>query len=92
MADTKVLKKNIRTEGSMLGRILLKSDAANGFSNGLQSSPGTGPGKELKARFKHMEWSDPNHRNLVVEGKIAMYSVSIDRQPDYSQSLIENKV
>jgi carbamoyl-phosphate synthase / aspartate carbamoyltransferase len=68
--DTRALTKRIRTEGSMLGRILLeKVSSPNGYA-----SDGTSPSEALKdwrAAFETIDWVNPNTRNLVAEGEFA---------------------
>jgi len=69
--DTRALTKRIRTEGSMLGRMLLQKDPlANGTPNGL--SNGTAAlksSKEWRSHFDSIDWVDPNEKNLVADGE-----------------------
>jgi carbamoyl-phosphate synthase/aspartate carbamoyltransferase len=80
--DTRALTKRIRTEGSMLGRVLLQkpsiSNGTNGTSNGLSNGVLSGhlevsvDNNSWKRSFEHVEWLDPNKHNLVKEGKLAL--------------------
>lgn len=69
--DTRALTKRIRTEGSMLGRMLLQKTAlANGTLNGLTN--GTAPlksSKDWRSNFETIDWVDPNEKNLVADGE-----------------------
>ena len=71
--DTRALTKRIREQGSMLGRILVESLHK---SNGTTSDPDrpndttdrTSP-QNQEASFDHVEFVDPNQKNLVDEGR-----------------------
>ena len=67
--DTRLLTKKIRQQGSMLGKILLESNGANGYLNGVATNDLVANDSFLKKQFEQLEWSDPNKRNLVAEGK-----------------------
>jgi carbamoyl-phosphate synthase/aspartate carbamoyltransferase len=75
--DTRALTKRIRTEGSMLGRLLrrtapsaMSKELTNGANN-TQALP-QGPPNEFDWRsgFEELEWVDPNKKNLVAEGDV----------------------
>ena len=69
--DTRALTKKIREKGSMLGRILIASDSkAPVMVNGGLKSQTNGPvANEARPSpsYEHIEWVDPNQRNLVAE-------------------------
>lgn len=71
--DTRTLTKKIRDKGSMLGKLLArKQDEANGIVNGVRSSSILNQAlaiQTLRARFREIEWTDPNRKNLVADGK-----------------------
>ena len=69
--DTRALTKRIRTEGSMLGRMLLQKKGAVAVTSTLD--------EDWQKNFDVVEWSNPNERNLVAEGK---QSPHIHRQSD----------
>jgi carbamoyl-phosphate synthase/aspartate carbamoyltransferase len=61
--DTRALTKRIREEGSMLGRLLMKTPAVNGAltpSEDINS-------EEWRQHYQQVDWVDPNARNLVAE-------------------------
>lgn len=58
--DTRALTKRIRIKGSMLGRILLQNDDV---------PDGTDVAK-CRSAFGHIDWVDPNQKNLVSEVSI----------------------
>jgi len=63
--DTRALTKRIREEGSMLGRLLQRtqpSPISTIFTNG--------PERDWSAYFEKLEWLDPNKKNLVAEGDL----------------------
>lgn len=67
--DTRALTKIIREKGSMLGRMRLQksgSKAAAPITNGITLSNGE---TEEKPEFEEVEWSNPNNKNLVADGK-----------------------
>lgn len=72
--DTRALTKRIRTEGSMLGRMLVEKELSNGLANGLSKAIGLTNGHSRassgswQAGFEMIDWSDPNSRNLVADG------------------------
>ncbi|PGH16475.1 protein pyrABCN [Polytolypa hystricis UAMH7299] len=76
--DTRALTKRIREEGSMLGRLLLQKagvDAPllNDDVPLLNGDAGLVDGEvsaDWRQSFEHVEWSDPNKRNLVNEVSI----------------------
>jgi carbamoyl-phosphate synthase/aspartate carbamoyltransferase len=65
--DTRALTKKIRTEGSMLGRLLAgkPSKVVNGDTLGRGSPFGHSEGKA--AEYESVDWLNPNKRNLVAE-------------------------
>lgn len=65
--DTRALTKRIRTKGSMLGRMLLQRED---LTNGHAASAVVG-GADWRSAFEHVEWVDPNKKNLVSEGETA---------------------
>jgi carbamoyl-phosphate synthase/aspartate carbamoyltransferase len=68
--DTRALTKRIRTEGSMLGRMLLqKKSIPNGHVNGATHSLETS--KDWRAEFEIIDWVNPNTKNLVADGESA---------------------
>jgi carbamoyl-phosphate synthase/aspartate carbamoyltransferase len=74
--DTRALTKRIREEGSMLGRLLQRTAAApsstaltNGSVNTQDLVDGEIEVEDWKTSFEQLEWSDPNAKNLVAEGK-----------------------
>jgi carbamoyl-phosphate synthase/aspartate carbamoyltransferase len=69
--DTRALTKRIRTEGSMLGRMLLqKENLANGVSNGVSlDATVLKSSKSWRSHFENIDWVDPNEKNLVADGE-----------------------
>lgn len=71
--DTRALTKKIRDKGSMLGKLLArKQHETNGVVNGITSSSILNQAsaiQTLRARFQEIEWTDPNRKNLVADGK-----------------------
>ena len=78
--DTRAITKRIRQQGSMLGRLLLEDGLlsrngssmdgdtmTNGLSNGHLDRDGI-------AQYQSVSWRNPNERNLVADGKVAMFS------------------
>ena len=78
--DTRALTKRIREEGSMLGRMLLQKSSNTSLSNGLTNGTAhEGTGHDWRESFDSLDWSDPNTKNLVADGKkalISSYSIS----------------
>lgn len=72
--DTRALTKRIREEGSMLGRLLQRTQASpisTDLTNGAVNTQALADGVEevdWKADFAKLEWVDPNKKNLVAEG------------------------
>ncbi len=71
--DTRALTKRIREEGSMLGRLLRRngpSAAPETLTNGTaeQESLSNGNARAWRDSFEHLDWVDPNKKNLVAEG------------------------
>lgn len=67
--DTRALTKKIREKGSMLGRMRLQkagSSATAPITNGITLSTGD---FEEAPEFEEIEWSNPNEKNLVADGK-----------------------
>lgn len=61
--DTRALTKLIREEGSMLGRLMQRTNTS--ASSGLSEDAA----EDWRGSFEQIEWVDPNKRNLVAEGK-----------------------
>lgn len=86
--DTRALTKIIREEGSMLGRLLMRTTpspvaAALGVVKAavgvdLQALTNGHAEEDWHSDFETVEWSDPNKKNLVAEGDILCgpYNVS----------------
>lgn len=71
--DTRALTKRIRTEGSMLGRMLLqKKSAPNGITSGAKTSILSS--KNWRAGFEELDWENPNTKNLVAAGEFLLFS------------------
>jgi carbamoyl-phosphate synthase/aspartate carbamoyltransferase len=73
--DTRLLTKRIREKGSMLGRLLLPQRLENGtgpHTNGVAALQG-------RDHFDQIDWVNPNIRNLVAEGKIAVQDRTHER-------------
>jgi carbamoyl-phosphate synthase/aspartate carbamoyltransferase len=69
--DTRALTKRIRTEGTMLGRMLLqKQSAPNGTANGATVLSS----KNWRAGFEQIDWVDPNTTNLVAAGECLLHN------------------
>jgi carbamoyl-phosphate synthase/aspartate carbamoyltransferase len=78
--DTRALTKRIRDEGSMLGRLLQRTQAGpistalsalTALANGAVDSQAPADGADevdWSADFAKVEWLDPNKKNLVAEG------------------------
>lgn len=70
--DTRALTKKIREQGSMLGKMLLQTEAGpNGFVNGLSAvkrDSEVGSNDNWRADYEQIDWVDPNATNLVAEG------------------------
>ena len=64
--DTRALTKQIRQEGSMLGKMLV---GVQNQSDGTVNSHDAGVARDREALFECIEWSDPNTQNLVAEGE-----------------------
>jgi carbamoyl-phosphate synthase/aspartate carbamoyltransferase len=68
--DTRALTKLIREEGSMLGRMLLqKPQKVNGVLSDSLLSGAHKDQSEWARAFEQHEWTNPNVRNLVADGK-----------------------
>lgn len=73
--DTRALTKQIREQGSMLGRLLLqKTSKLDGLTNGHSTVFGspqqtTALGKDWASEFESVDWIDPNTQNLVSDGE-----------------------
>lgn len=73
--DTRSITKRIRNKGSMLGRLLLGQQAANGViphANGDAETNGRLNGSSSGApliEFAPIPWVNPNERNLVADGE-----------------------
>jgi carbamoyl-phosphate synthase/aspartate carbamoyltransferase len=66
--DTRALTKRIRTEGSMLGRMLLQ------YPN-VTLNPASARG-DWRTGFETIDWLDPNGQNLVAGGKLTAMMLS----------------
>lgn len=71
--DTRALTKRIRKNGSMLGKLLLLADSY-GSENVTDQALTNGVGMNSTSssqsnNFDSLEWSDPNKKNLVVDGE-----------------------
>lgn len=72
--DTRALTKRIRNEGSMLGRLLQRTAPAplsHALTNGVVDTRTLADGPvadDWRDEFAHIEWVDPNKKNLVAEG------------------------
>lgn len=78
--DTRALTKKIRTQGSMLGKILLQKSAGVGekFANTLNSFVGTKSASQgWRADFETVDWVDPNVKNLVAEGSLPLVTTCL---------------
>ncbi|KAL8820836.1 MAG: hypothetical protein Q9223_001029 [Gallowayella weberi] len=69
--DTRVLTKNIREKGSMLGKLRLQSGVmSNGITNGdleYHSDSRHKTTNNQQYSFEAIDWSDPNTKNLVAD-------------------------
>jgi carbamoyl-phosphate synthase/aspartate carbamoyltransferase len=74
--DTRALTKRIREEGSMLGRLLMRTKPepiSLALTNGAVNTEVLTDGpvhEDWKSEFEQVEWSDPNKKNLVAEGDL----------------------
>ncbi|RDW69846.1 carbamoyl-phosphate synthase [Coleophoma cylindrospora] len=70
--DTRALTKKIRSQGSMLGRMLVQKDAAtNGHANGVTNGhTALTSSKDWRSAFETIDWVDPNAKNLVADVSI----------------------
>ncbi|KAH0605201.1 uncharacterized protein H6S33_005183 [Morchella sextelata] len=71
--DTRALTKKIRTQGSMLGKMMLQKSTSVGekIASGLSSIVGTkGVSQDWRNDFEEVDWVDPNVKNLVAEVSI----------------------
>lgn len=66
--DTRALTKRIREEGSMLGRLLLQKPVVSEGHFGSLAN-GAADKNSWRSYFEHIDWEDPNKKNLVSEGK-----------------------
>ena len=63
--DTRALTKRIRQEGSMLGKLMVEVEQSSSMVNGH-----TAKGRSTcQPIYEHLEWMDPNTRNLVADGE-----------------------
>lgn len=67
--DTRTLTKKIRTQGSMLGRMLLQKNT--GAREVILNSDSAKPirSHDWRFDFETQDWVDPNSKNLVAEGR-----------------------
>lgn len=71
--DTRALTKKIRTQGSMLGRLLLPqnaNDIGNKIVDNITSSVKSRKSGGWRQCFEAVDWVDPNKKNLVAEGML----------------------
>lgn len=74
--DTRALTKRIREEGSMLGRLMRRTQPGPmslELTNGVVDTEilADGPVQaDWRSDFEEVEWSDPNKKNLVAEGEV----------------------
>ena len=80
--DTRLLTKRIREEGSMLGRLLLPKkplESADHLTNGDAADGYSLNGTDVlhwRSEFEVIPWDNPNAKNLVAEGDIALLPTS----------------
>jgi carbamoyl-phosphate synthase/aspartate carbamoyltransferase len=72
--DTRALTKRIREEGSMLGRLMQRTAAAPKSTSLTGGDVNAGvlaerEEEDWRSSFEQVEWTDPNAKNLVAEGK-----------------------
>lgn len=65
--DTRALTKKIRTQGSMLGKMLLEKEGADHTSGNWRD------------RFESVDWVNPNAKNLVAEGNALRATIAFER-------------
>ncbi|KAF2277390.1 aspartate carbamoyltransferase [Westerdykella ornata] len=88
--DTRALTKRIREEGSMLGRMLLRTSSpysSVSLTDGLvhtETLTNGIPDEDWRSDFEQVEWSDPNKKNLVAEVSIKSPKIY---SPDPSNAL-----
>ncbi|KAL1598025.1 Carbamoyl-phosphate synthase [Paraconiothyrium brasiliense] len=74
--DTRAITKRIRDEGSMLGRLLQRTEPSpisTALTNGTVNTQALADGVDevdWSADFAKVEWLDPNKKNLVAEGNL----------------------
>ena len=74
--DTRALTKRIRQEGSMLGKLLVEVSQDGGMVNGHPEEKSA----TSMTLYEHVEWTDPNTRNLVADGESVLpIESSLDR-------------
>lgn len=70
--DTRALTKKIRLQGSMLGKLMLqkaRGTVGERLTNGINHLVRKGVREgDWHDDFEHVEWVDPNVKNLVAEG------------------------
>ena len=71
--DTRALTKKLRSQGSMLGKLLLQipthvTGLVEGVAQSISSVVGNKSSKSWRDSFETFDWVDPNKKNLVVEG------------------------
>ena len=64
--DTRALTKQIREEGSMLGKMMIES---KNQTNGMVNNHIGHNGHAKAPSFEDVEWDDPNSKNLVADGE-----------------------
>jgi carbamoyl-phosphate synthase/aspartate carbamoyltransferase len=71
--DTRVLTKKIREQGSMLGKLLIElpTHSNKHLHPPLDSEEATP--QDWQRKYESVEWVDPNRKNLVAAGKVALF-------------------
>lgn len=66
--DTRALTKRIREEGSMLGRMMVEVEQSKRMVNGHKGDRS----HTSQTMYEHIDWIDPNTKNLVADGERAL--------------------
>ena len=67
--DTRALTKRIRERGSMLGKMVFEVKQSKGMVNGHNAHEDP----TYQPTFESIDWFDPNTRNLVADGELALH-------------------
>ena len=70
--DTRALTKRIREDGSMLGKMVI--EAKNHRNGNVNTQICSDPYIQASS-FEEVEWDDPNTKNLVADGEMALLMV-----------------